>query len=156
MFILLLVNPLTLFLQFRVPLPTLMKCETALERMFDKNADKSNLLQPSSIPPSSTISSSSSTAAASAAAAIANQGDPRGPESNPPQSQSLLDFKMTYSPPPTYSNLKDIVSHINNTFDRLPTTKRRCLNREQGDFDTGVNNIQNMFFIMSSAKWRLI
>ena len=91
----------------RVPLQTLMKCEIALEKMFKENSN------PNSVPPPPTPPI---------------QSEPPVPEpkiSSPPQSQSLLDFKMSHSPPPTYSNMMDAFQPIRRIpFEELPIVKR--------------------------------
>ncbi len=101
----------------RVPLTTLKKCEIALERMLMKeNSDSSHHPKNPSLPPSS--SSSSSSVAPS---------DPTVPEpkfSNPPQSQSLLDFKMVLSPPATCTNLMDTIQPHPFPTERLPAAKQ--------------------------------
>ena len=50
--------------------------------------------------------------------------------SYPEQSQSLLDYKMTYSPPPTYANLRDTILRNSNPFNRLSDETQQFYLRE--------------------------
>lgn len=99
---------------FRVPLHTLLKCEVALEKMFDTDSS-SSFKNPASLPPSTSTQP------------IHNE--PVVPEpkfSTPPQSQSLLDFKIIHSPPATCTNLMEMVQSHLLPDERLPPAKRIC------------------------------
>ena len=85
--------------------------------MFEKESS----VQPKNPPVPSTSSSSST------APPIHNE--PVVPEpkfSNPPQSQSLLDFKMVHSPPASCVTLMETVQPHPLPAERLPAAKRLC------------------------------
>ena len=107
-----------------------MKCGVALEKMFDsqtkENTDSTNaagLKNPGSLPPPPSTSSAAS-------APTPAHPEPVVPEpkfSSPPQSQSLLDFKMIHSPPALSNNLMDEIQSNLLPDERLPPAKRGCI-----------------------------
>ena len=120
----------------RVPLQTLQKCGESLERMFgshlkeisDAHHSHSSLEPPPSLPPTAKL-----------------------PEFS--RSQSLLEFKMIPSPPPTCNNLLETIQAKPLPPERLPPAKRQCNRGQRGDIRCVLesNRIPSLKFISHSG-----
>ncbi|CAI8052641.1 hypothetical protein GBAR_LOCUS28788 [Geodia barretti] len=112
----------------RVPLPTLIKCKTALEKMFEQQQLREHLDSTSSQPPPSNPPSVAPAPPATSSAANHTLVDPSTKPLPEPKSQSLLEFKMIPSPTPTLGNLIETCTVRSHPFpaDRLPPSKRMC------------------------------
>lgn len=105
----------SLYCVHRVPLQTLQKCGESLERMFgshlkeisDAHHSHSSLEPPPSLPPTAKL-----------------------PEFS--RSQSLFEFKMIPSPPPTCNNLLETIQAKPLPPERLPPAKRQCNRGQRG------------------------
>ena len=120
----------------RVPLPTLIKCKTALEKMFEQQQLREHLDSASSSasvpPPSISPALPTSVPPPPSSSSIVNSAvidPPMPPTTKPlpePKSQSLHEFKMIPSPTPTFGNLVDTIQSRPFPADRLPPSKRLC------------------------------
>lgn len=100
-----------------------MKCEIALEKMFKESSDITAAAAASAGPATKNALSNPSLPPSATTQPIPIPNEPVVPEpkfSSPPQSQSLLDFKMSHSPPATYSNLRETIGPRHIPIEHLP------------------------------------